>query len=215
MRDCNAQGQRVGRRHRCVGHRCAIVGILRRNERNECTQDQHRSKCVVTMSAAARKQRYIAFKLSLLPFISTRFVGAVRCASSRALLISANRQAQSAQHSARIRRRQFETAQRLLELRGAQRGMGVRACSGACGGGVDCRQRAHFAARRASRQPRTQWSLARAHLENHGSDQDDYEVIRKVGRGKYSEVFEGYSVVNDEKCVFSPAISRATPVIAA
>lgn len=33
------------------------------------------------------------------------------------------------------------------------------------------------------------------------SDQDDYEVVRKVGRGKYSEVFEGINVTNNEKCV--------------
>eukprot|EP00005_Dracoamoeba_jomungandri_P009559 CAMPEP_0174264572 /NCGR_PEP_ID=MMETSP0439-20130205/22901_1 /TAXON_ID=0 /ORGANISM="Stereomyxa ramosa, Strain Chinc5" /LENGTH=279 /DNA_ID=CAMNT_0015350501 /DNA_START=122 /DNA_END=958 /DNA_ORIENTATION=- len=33
-------------------------------------------------------------------------------------------------------------------------------------------------------------------------DQDDYEVLRKVGRGKYSEVFEGYNVnIPDEKCI--------------
>ncbi|EMS48777.1 Casein kinase II subunit alpha [Triticum urartu] len=32
-------------------------------------------------------------------------------------------------------------------------------------------------------------------------EQDDYEVVRKVGRGKYSEVFEGFSVNNSEKCV--------------
>ncbi|TYZ60045.1 hypothetical protein PybrP1_007236 [[Pythium] brassicae (nom. inval.)] len=32
-------------------------------------------------------------------------------------------------------------------------------------------------------------------------DQDKYEVIRKIGRGKYSEVFEGYSVANNAKCV--------------
>ncbi|KAH7567510.1 hypothetical protein JRO89_XS07G0084200 [Xanthoceras sorbifolium] len=33
------------------------------------------------------------------------------------------------------------------------------------------------------------------------SDQDDYEVVRKVGRGKYSEVFEGINITNDEKCI--------------
>lgn len=33
------------------------------------------------------------------------------------------------------------------------------------------------------------------------SNQDDYEVVRKIGRGKYSEVFEGVNVVNDSKCV--------------
>jgi serine/threonine protein kinase len=31
--------------------------------------------------------------------------------------------------------------------------------------------------------------------------QDNYEIVRKVGRGKYSEVFEGINVVNGEKCV--------------
>lgn len=33
------------------------------------------------------------------------------------------------------------------------------------------------------------------------SDQDDYEVVRKVGRGKYSEVFEGVNVTNNERCI--------------
>lgn len=32
-------------------------------------------------------------------------------------------------------------------------------------------------------------------------DQDDYEVVRKVGRGKYSEVFEGMNVANNERCI--------------
>ncbi|MBA0769011.1 hypothetical protein Gotri_017779 [Gossypium trilobum] len=32
-------------------------------------------------------------------------------------------------------------------------------------------------------------------------DQDDYEVVRKVGRGKYSEVFEGINVNNNERCI--------------
>jgi len=31
--------------------------------------------------------------------------------------------------------------------------------------------------------------------------QEGYEVIRKIGRGKYSEVFEGMNVGNNEKCV--------------
>ena len=33
------------------------------------------------------------------------------------------------------------------------------------------------------------------------SDQDDYEVVRKVGRGKYSEVFEGINVNTNERCI--------------
>ncbi|KAG6535168.1 hypothetical protein ZIOFF_000130 [Zingiber officinale] len=32
-------------------------------------------------------------------------------------------------------------------------------------------------------------------------EQDDYEVVRKVGRGKYSEVFEGVHITNNEKCI--------------
>eukprot|EP00467_Chlorarachnion_reptans_P023644 CAMPEP_0114518278 /NCGR_PEP_ID=MMETSP0109-20121206/18355_1 /TAXON_ID=29199 /ORGANISM="Chlorarachnion reptans, Strain CCCM449" /LENGTH=340 /DNA_ID=CAMNT_0001698881 /DNA_START=329 /DNA_END=1351 /DNA_ORIENTATION=+ len=31
--------------------------------------------------------------------------------------------------------------------------------------------------------------------------QDDYEVYRRIGRGKYSEVFEGNNVTNKQKCV--------------
>lgn len=44
-----------------------------------------------------------------------------------------------------------------------------------------------------------QQALAAAVLTLHRCrDQEDYEVIRKVGRGKYSEVFEGINVVNDQ-----------------
>jgi casein kinase II subunit alpha len=32
-------------------------------------------------------------------------------------------------------------------------------------------------------------------------DQDNYEVVRKVGRGKYSDVFEGINTLNSEKCI--------------
>jgi len=32
-------------------------------------------------------------------------------------------------------------------------------------------------------------------------DQEDYEVVRKVGRGKYSEVFEGVNSINNERCI--------------
>jgi len=44
-------------------------------------------------------------------------------------------------------------------------------------------------------------------------DQEDYEVIRKVGRGKYSEVFEGINVVNDQVAP-SPAPDSAAPAAA-
>lgn len=32
-------------------------------------------------------------------------------------------------------------------------------------------------------------------------EQDDYEIVKKVGRGKYSEVFEGTNVNTNEKCI--------------
>ncbi|XP_055683169.1 casein kinase II subunit alpha [Lutzomyia longipalpis] len=50
-----------------------------------------------------------------------------------------------------------------------------------------------------SHKPREYWDY-----ENYGVDwanQDDYQLVRKLGRGKYSEVFEAYNVTNNEKCV--------------
>ncbi|EIE87881.1 hypothetical protein RO3G_12592 [Rhizopus delemar RA 99-880] len=32
-------------------------------------------------------------------------------------------------------------------------------------------------------------------------DQETYEICRKIGRGKYSEVFEGWDIKTEEKCV--------------
>ena len=32
-------------------------------------------------------------------------------------------------------------------------------------------------------------------------NQDDYQIVRKLGRGKYSEVFEAINITNNEKCV--------------
>lgn len=33
------------------------------------------------------------------------------------------------------------------------------------------------------------------------SNQDNYQLVRKLGRGKYSEVFEAINVTNNEKVV--------------
>lgn len=33
------------------------------------------------------------------------------------------------------------------------------------------------------------------------SNQEDYQLVRKLGRGKYSEVFEAINVSNSEKVV--------------
>jgi len=47
--------------------------------------------------------------------------------------------------------------------------------------------------------PKTYWDYDA--LEIFWSAQDNYEIIRKVGRGKYSEVFEGINISNNQKCV--------------
>lgn len=33
------------------------------------------------------------------------------------------------------------------------------------------------------------------------SNQEDYQLVRKLGRGKYSEVFEAINITNNEKVV--------------
>ena len=33
------------------------------------------------------------------------------------------------------------------------------------------------------------------------SSQDNYEIIKKIGRGKYSEVYEGINTANNERIV--------------
>jgi casein kinase II subunit alpha len=47
--------------------------------------------------------------------------------------------------------------------------------------------------------PREYWDYETHQVE--WGNQDDYQVVRKLGRGKYSEVFEGVNVVNNEKIV--------------
>lgn len=47
--------------------------------------------------------------------------------------------------------------------------------------------------------PREYWDYENLTLT--WGNQDNYEVVRKIGRGKYSEVFEGYNVTNNTKCV--------------
>jgi len=48
-------------------------------------------------------------------------------------------------------------------------------------------------------QPRDYWDYDALVVE--WGEQDDYELIRKLGRGKYSEVFEGVNANNGDKCV--------------
>ncbi|EQC29921.1 CMGC/CK2 protein kinase [Saprolegnia diclina VS20] len=47
--------------------------------------------------------------------------------------------------------------------------------------------------------PREYWDYE--NLSVTWGDQDGYEVSRKIGRGKYSEVFQGVAVANDKPCV--------------
>lgn len=50
-----------------------------------------------------------------------------------------------------------------------------------------------------SHRPREYWDYE-SHVVNWGQ-QDDYQLVRKLGRGKYSEVFEAINITNKEKCV--------------
>lgn len=47
--------------------------------------------------------------------------------------------------------------------------------------------------------PREYWDYE-SHVVEWGL-QDDYQIVRKLGRGKYSEVFEAINITNNEKCV--------------
>ncbi|OLL22712.1 Casein kinase II subunit alpha [Neolecta irregularis DAH-3] len=47
--------------------------------------------------------------------------------------------------------------------------------------------------------PRAYWDYD--NLQVQWGIQDNYEVVKKIGRGKYSEVFEGINIANSEKCV--------------
>ncbi|KAH7673505.1 Non-specific serine/threonine protein kinase protein [Dioscorea alata] len=47
--------------------------------------------------------------------------------------------------------------------------------------------------------PKEYWDYEALTLQ--WGEQDDYEVVRKVGRGKYSEVFEGVNVTNNDRCI--------------
>ncbi|KAJ8923636.1 hypothetical protein NQ315_010216 [Exocentrus adspersus] len=60
-----------------------------------------------------------------------------------------------------------------------------------------------------SHKPREYWDYE-SYVVDWGQ-QDDYQLVRKLGRGKYSEVFEAINVTNNEKCVvkiLKPGISR-------
>lgn len=47
--------------------------------------------------------------------------------------------------------------------------------------------------------PREYWDYENSIIE--WGSHDDYQLVRKLGRGKYSEVFEGINIATNEKCV--------------
>lgn len=50
-----------------------------------------------------------------------------------------------------------------------------------------------------SHKPREYWDYESYVVD--WAQQDDYQLVKKLGRGKYSEVFEAINVTNNEKCV--------------
>lgn len=50
-----------------------------------------------------------------------------------------------------------------------------------------------------SLKPREYWDYESYQVE--WGQQDDYQLVRKLGRGKYSEVFEAINITNNEKTV--------------
>eukprot|EP00898_Chlorokybus_atmophyticus_P005693 jgi/Chlat1/6124/Chrsp409S05666 len=50
-----------------------------------------------------------------------------------------------------------------------------------------------------TKRPKEYWDYES--LQVQWGDQEDYEVVRKVGRGKYSEVFEGVNARSHEGCI--------------
>lgn len=59
-----------------------------------------------------------------------------------------------------------------------------------------------------SHKPREYWDYE-SYVVDWGQ-QDDYQLVRKLGRGKYSEVFEAINVTNNEKCVVKILKVRTT-----
>jgi hypothetical protein len=57
-----------------------------------------------------------------------------------------------------------------------------------------------------SERPASYWDYEKLEIE-WSKNQDDYEVIRKIGRGKYSEVFEGINVKTNQMCVIKVRFS--------
>lgn len=49
------------------------------------------------------------------------------------------------------------------------------------------------------KKPREYWNYEAHQIE--WGNIDDYQLVRKIGRGKYSEVFEGVKLPGDEKIV--------------
>ena len=54
--------------------------------------------------------------------------------------------------------------------------------------------------------------MGRERRSHSSSNQDDYRIVRKLGRGKYSEVFEGINVTNNEKVVIKILKVRTAPM---
>lgn len=70
-----------------------------------------------------------------------------------------------------------------------------------CSGGEDRKQHEQTRTHATEQDASARWLTERRAPNEQTREQEDYDVVRKVGRGKYSEVFEGTNVKTGEKVI--------------
>ena len=58
--------------------------------------------------------------------------------------------------------------------------------------------RQHIYANVLAQKPKSYWDYRKFTIQY--GNPDDYQLVKKIGKGKYGEVFEAINVTNNEKC---------------
>ena len=58
--------------------------------------------------------------------------------------------------------------------------------------------RQHIYANVLAQKPKSYWDYRKFNIQF--GNRDDYQLVKKIGKGKYGEVFEAINVTNNEKC---------------